>query len=560
MKRKAAILLTAAVTLSLLSACGGSGTSAGSGSGGAGGAAGSSKSGKGEITWTWGTLRGLYGDAEVTFNEDGGRETVLMKYPNGKVYRQMEYDYNNYYSGDVNSAGGEEYISGKKVYPVSKLTKDAGGNALYSYGYEWAECSNPISQWGAGVASDITPILAAGEQQDAGKTPEEPEERYYPVYEYGYDYEAGDSTGSVSYQELSHHILSGQYESVYRYGQGYWLTERVDGNPAKTWFYAPDGRLDEDITITWNYEKDKPVSLQLGQYSMDTYTAEVSDDGRTITYTLDESHTAEGEAKDGQKAEGKELEQIYAFTLTYQEDGLPAEFQYSYNKEFMNTDSPETREYTITYHYENGVLSGAEYHVAESDKGDHLYTITCNEEGMLETEDYLVPSIGKGDIGAKAYTYYDNGFVETVTCYGDFTTEDPESIDYVKSYSEDGWLCGKTNYKNGKVTREYSYFENGEDAGQTSYNDGIPEKTYIRNENGVYTSYEEYGSGGFICRSGEMTGENEFTMYYCDADGNKYVDAVYIYGENEFEKKVYEEDGSISYTNTFPYHDGKNHQ
>ena len=44
----------------------------------------------------------LYGDAEVTFNEDGGRETVLMKYPNGKVYRQLEYDYNNYYSGDVN--------------------------------------------------------------------------------------------------------------------------------------------------------------------------------------------------------------------------------------------------------------------------------------------------------------------------------------------------------------------------------------------------------------------------------------------------------------------------
>ena len=57
-----------------------------------------------------------------------------------------------------------------------------------------------------------------------------------------------------------------------------------------------------------------------------------------------------------------------------------------------------------------------------------------------------------------------------------------------------------------------------------------------------------------------MTGENEFTMYYYDADGNKYVDAVYIYGENEFEKNVYEKDGSISYTNTFPYHDGKNHQ
>lgn len=563
MRKRTAILLAAAVGAAFLSACGGSETSGGSGaSGGAvsgktdGKTAGS---GNGEVTWTWGTLRGLYGDAEVTFNEDGGRETVLMKYPGGSLYRQIEYNYDNSYYGNADAAPqGESYLSGKKVYPVEKITKDGNGNPLYNYGYQWAACEMTMEHWGAGVASDITPIWEISEQIEAGQTPAEPEERYYSNYEYGYSYEADESSGYVNYQELSHLTLSGQYTSVYDYGQGYWLTERVDGNPAKTWFYAPDGRLDEDMTITWKYEKGKPVSLQMGQYYMDTYLAEVSDDGKTVTYTLDESHTGEEDAKEGETAAAKDLEQIYTFTLTYEEDGKPSVFQYTYYKEFMNTDEPEKREYTITYSYENGVLSGAEYRVVQNGNDPDLYTITCNDKGMVETEDRL----RIGDIHAKAYTYYDSGVMETVTGYEDFTTEDPTQISYVNTYSEDGWLKGEAYYRDGAAYVEYTYFEDGEEAGMTSYKNGNVDTFYTRNENGVYTAYEQYRDDGTICWSGEMTGENEFTMYGYKQDGNntRYVDTVYTYKENDFDKTVYEDDGSVKYTETYEYHDGKNHQ
>ena len=67
-------------------------------------------------------------------------------------------------------------------------------------------------------------------------------------------------------------MVGGQnYQATYEYGGGYWLTKRVGGSPAKTWFYAADGRLDEDLTITWHYDDDKPVDMQKGQYSMYTY-------------------------------------------------------------------------------------------------------------------------------------------------------------------------------------------------------------------------------------------------------------------------------------------------
>lgn len=556
MRRKTVLFAAAILTMSLLSACGGSDKSASANAG----KSGNTKTGKGEVTWSWGTLRGLYGDAEVTMNEDGGRESVVMKYPNGSVYRQIEYDYEISYQGSVDSAAEKPCISGKMVYPVSKTTKDAGGNPLYSWNYDWAACQLDADSWGAGVASDITPILEAAELADKNQN-KVPEERYYSSYEYGYDYEKEEPSGNVSYQEMSHLIQSGQYIDVYLYGNGYWLTERVDGNPAKTWFYGPDGRLDEDLTITWNYNKGKPESLQLGQYSMYIYQAEVSDDGRTVTYTLDQSHTGEGDAKEGEKAEKKDLEQMYSFTLKWQEDGKPAEYRYNYSKEFMNTSDPDIKEYKISYRYENGVLAGAEYLASESGKNQRIYTITCNADGLLETEDYLRSSIGAGDVGAKAYTYHDNGVVESMTAYGDFTTEDPERIRYVRKYSEEGWLCAEALHED-EVVYENSYFENGDMAGKTIYKNGHVDTAYTYNENGVYTSFEDYRDDGTICRSGEMTGENEFTMYgYKQDDENtKYKDVVYVYGETDFEKIIYNEDGSVSSTATYPYHDGKNHQ
>lgn len=81
-----------------------------------------------EITWSWGTLRGLYGDAEITFNENG--------------------------------------------------------TPIYQYNYNWMLCQEPLEQWGAGIASDVPPILEAGEFIDEGNDKElaklrEIPERYF---------------------------------------------------------------------------------------------------------------------------------------------------------------------------------------------------------------------------------------------------------------------------------------------------------------------------------------------------------------------------------------------
>lgn len=54
MKKKIITLLATITSLFLLTGCGGFEITE-----------------KVEITWSWGTLRGLYGDAEITFNEDG---------------------------------------------------------------------------------------------------------------------------------------------------------------------------------------------------------------------------------------------------------------------------------------------------------------------------------------------------------------------------------------------------------------------------------------------------------------------------------------------------------
>ncbi|MDY4669898.1 MAG: hypothetical protein SO415_07890 [Oliverpabstia sp.] len=338
-----------------------------------------------EITWSWGTLRGLYGDAEITFNEDGGRETIVMKYPNGQTYRTIEYDYGE--AMILDGVPQEGYLSDKKVYPSVKTTNDENGTPIYQYNYDWMLCQKSLEQWGAGIASDVTPILEAGEFIDEGNDKElaklrEIPERYFTSYEYGWDMTEDESTGNISYQELSHLTLDGNYMDIYNHGKGYWITKKENGNPAKTWFYAPDGRLDEELTLTWTYENGKPISLQKGQYSIYTYTAKVSDDGRTTTYTLDESHEAEG--ADGQQ---KYLEQVYQYTLSYTEDGKPASFQYASTKDYLNTEEPEKKSYTITYSYENGVQSGAEYRIEKSDQIPEVYTITCNEQGIPESEE-----------------------------------------------------------------------------------------------------------------------------------------------------------------------------
>ncbi|WP_300714932.1 hypothetical protein [uncultured Acetatifactor sp.] len=533
MKKIATILLTVALVFVLLSGCGDSSSSPSAGDSSL-----SSSGGEGDVTWTWGNFRGLYGDAEVAFNEDGGRDTVLLKYSNGALYRQIQYSY------EMEVGAGNVILSGRAVYPVEKITLDAAGNQLYIYRYSWSPCERSPEQWGASIASDITPILEAGEGYAAGETPEAPEERYYSSSEWGYDCEKEESSGSTQYQELSHLMVGGQnYQATYEYGGGYWLTKRVGGSPAKTWFYAADGRLDEDLTITWHYDDDKPVDMQKGQYSMYTYGADISDGGQTVTYVLDESHTNEDD--DGDE---KALTQVYTLTLSWQDDGKPAVYKYNYYKEFLNTDDPADEEYSITYQYDNGMLSGAAYQTPKN-----TYTITCNDRGMLETVDHLRSSLGSGDIGAKAYTYFDSGALESVTYYHDFTAGDPERIHHIEKFYENGGRSGLVRYDYGVIDDELTYFEDGREAGRTIYtDDGEVSLKYTRAENGVYNFYERYNDEGVLRQSGEQTAENEFTIYLHEGDSKRAIEA-YICHEDGYDLVYYSDDGSISSQKTYGY-------
>lgn len=554
MKKKTAVLFAALTAMSLLAGCGSSESAGTNDAATSDAGSQSEKAEKGEISWSWGTLRGLYGDAEVTFNEDGGRETIVMNYPNGQPYRTIEYSY-----GDAMILDGvpqESYLSDKKVYPITKTTKDESGKPIYRYEYDWTLCQDSPEHWGAGIASDVTPILEAGELKASGNSKElaslaEIPERYFTSYEYGQDLEAEESTGNISYQELSHTTLGGSYMDIYHYARGYWLTMREGGKPVKTWFYAPDGRLDEDLTLTWTYQKGKPVSLQMGRYSMDVYTAEASEDGLTVTYTLDESHDSEG--SDGQK---KHLAQIYRFTLTYTEDQKPALFQYASSKEYLNEEKPQEKSYTITYRYENDVLSGAEYRIEQTDRNPELYTITCNAQGMLQDEERLNLTFDDHDIGSKSYAYYDSGKLKSITAYGDSTPGDPKRIRYERQYDESGFMSSQLSYDSGEPDLEVTYGADGNKTGATIYQNGQKDITYTVNEKGVYTFYEAYRDDGSVHSSGEMTGEQEFTRYgYNSDDPNhaKYLRAVYTYGENGYTETIYKEDGTVDWTKEREY-------
>ena len=276
---------------------------------------------------------------------------------------------------------------------------------------------------------------------------------------------------------------------------------------------------------------------------MYTYGADISDGGQTVTYVLDESHTNEDD--DGDE---KALTQVYTLTLSWQDDGKPAVYKYNYYKEFLNTDDPADEEYSITYQYDNGMLSGAAYQTPKNTD-----TITCNDRRMLETVDHLRSSLGSGDIGAKAYTYFDSGALESVTYYHDFTAGDPERIHHIEKFYENGGRSGLVRYDYGVIDDELTYFEDGREAGRTIYtDDGEVSLKYTRAENGVYNFYERYNDEGVLRQSGEQTAENEFTIYLHEGDSKRAIEA-YICHEDGYDLVYYSDDGSISSQKTYGY-------
>lgn len=341
--------------------------------------------GKGKTSYTWGAANGMSGNAEYTFDEDGFVTDVkLYNGANDTLYRELVYNYDSGLSA-LDSNG----------YPSCLTTLDGGGNKLYDYYYTWAKC-------------------------------EKEEDGWYNSYSYGYDYFLNETCTTINYQELSHLDISSTMNNTMGISAYYWITEWKGKQRVITHVYAKDGREDEDMLINWDYEDGELDGIRLGRYEK-FYGADVDEDG-TITLTLDESH----------KGEEKKLTQTYTYTLEYTSDGKPARYSYHFYKEYNNTDEAADKTDSITFTYEDDVLAKVVCSQETNDYGDR--TFLYDENGNLISEDHMRKSIGRGDIGARSYEYYDNNVLKAINFYHDFTTEDSSAIQETWHYDENGLL------------------------------------------------------------------------------------------------------------------------
>lgn len=338
-----------------------------------------------KVSWTWGAANGMSGNAEYTFDDEGFVTDVkLYNGANDALYRELVYSYDSGLSA-LDSNG----------YPSCLTTLDGGGNKLYDYYYTWSACEREEDSW-------------------------------YNSYSYGYDYILEETCTTISYQELSHTVLSSTMNNTMGKSAYYWITEWKGDERSVTHVYAKDGREEEDLLINWDYDNGDLEGIRLGRYEK-VYEAETDKDG-TITLTLDESH----------KGEEKELTQIYTYTLEYTEDGKPARYSYHFYKEYDNTDEPADDTDSITFTYEGDALSKVVCS-QETTKYDDR-TFLYDENGNLISEDHMQSSIGRGDIGARSYEYYDNNVLKAIHFYHDFTTEDSSTIQETWYYDENGLL------------------------------------------------------------------------------------------------------------------------
>lgn len=474
-------------------------------------------SGAPDTSWTWGAANGMSGNAEYSFNEQGFVTGVkLYNGATGALYRELVYSYDS--EGSVLTQNG----------CASMLTTlDGGGNRLYSLSYSWAPC--------------------------------EREEGYYISYAYGYDYVLDENCSNFSYQELSHLVLSSSTSNMMGTSAYYWITEWNGGRRSETQVFAKEGREDEDLRIVWEYDGEKLTGAKIGRYEK-YYEASAGENG-SITLTRDESH--EGETKN--------LTQVYTYTIENAADGKPACYSYHFYKEYENTSEPDDETDSLTFTYENGALASVV--CVQETNGYPERTFRYDTAGNLISEDTMQSILGKGEVGACSYEYYDSGILSAMSMYHDFTAEDPSAITETWRYDETGRLSAKEYLREGLVYKRESYDENGNVIKKQTYSQKDDGSTYEDTSN----SYDEFGntiekirywedgsiytqdvfnehdmhtyrycadSNGVVSYEGKMTGDNEYTEIWYNNDGSVSEKYVYTYDADSYSYVRYDGSGS----------------
>lgn len=453
-------------------------------------------------SWTWGAANGMSGNAEYTFNEQGFVAGVkLYNGATGALYRELVYSYDN-----------EDSALTESGCASSLMTLDGGGNTLYNLSYIWAPC--------------------------------ERENGYYISYAYGYDYVLEESCSNFSYQELSHLVLSSSTSNMMGKSAYYWITEWNGSKRVETHIFAKEGREDEDLRIVWEYDGEKLTGAKIGRY--EKYYEASAGENNSITLTLDESH----------QSETKALTQFYTYTIENTADGKPACYSYHFYKEYENTSEPDDETDSLTFIYENGTLASVV--CVQETNGYPDRTFRYDTAGNLISEDTMQSVLGKGEVGACSYEYYDNGIVSAMSMYHDFTTEDPSAITETWRYDETGHLSAKEYVRDGLVYKRESYNEAGS---------VVKKETFSQNDDGssypdASTSYDEFGNttekiryweDGSIYTQEVFNEHDMYTYRYCAASDGVVSYEGKMTGDNEYTEIWYNKDGSISEKYVYTY-------
>lgn len=280
----------------------------------------------------------------------------------------------------------------------------------------------------------------------------------------------------------------------------FWVTRLENGLPAVTEHFFQDGLHltgSSSGDFTWKYTDGKLSSVQIGY---DSFVPQYSEYNHVLTLTYE---------KEQIKDNGKTALQRKTYTITKDDSGhiLSADYHY------YNDDTNTTREYhnTITVTFQNGKPSRSEL-VMEESGIDYTSYVLFNENGDVSSENSLIPSVGRGDIGAVLYVYDKDGTVSSIELFNDFNTEDPKRILQVIRTTENGEFLFE-EYDDGLLSEASIRFSplSSKEKQRWSYSEKEDGTVYCQRmtefyQNGKVKVREDYNEDGSVLSRTENNG------------------------------------------------------
>ncbi|MCD8218519.1 MAG: hypothetical protein LUD01_10890 [Clostridiales bacterium] len=338
----------------------------------------------------WGAVNGMSGTIEYEYDEDGQLvRMTLINGVTGTVYRRIEYSY----------------------------VEDDWGTTTK------AEMYGP---------NDILLYSVSTDCDTDG----------YLNYISGYDYFKEDASSYYNYQGGEYEVLldSSRYDT-YNEADDFWIQKYDDqGRIAERTYYFKDGSLIASETYSYDYQS--AYDVEGAEYimyyervggSFDYLVPVFDEDGLLIQYNDMTSYRYDdGETADEEYDEN--AEKVPVFTYEYDSESRLVKAVYL-------DEGEEDTVQTLTYN-ENGSVAQCVF-----ERNQMTYTFTY-EDGYLTCREGIATSIGSGDIGTMDYEYYESGVVKRLVCYSEFShsDEDPEHLEYIYTFAEDGHLLACTDY------------------------------------------------------------------------------------------------------------------